>query len=139
MARTRKVIIISLLGLIIILFFPTKIFAADLYVDSEIKLATLATGVIDPDDFKPSDIDNNEIEPIINQARIIIQVIRVIGVVVAVVTLMVIGIKYMTGSVSEKAEYKKTMIPYLIGAFIFFALSQLIPILIEIASGLETT
>ena len=136
MARTRKVIIISLLVLIVILFFPTKIFAADLYVDSEIKLAT---GVIDPDDFKPSDIDNNEIEPIINQARVIIQVIRIIGVVVAVVTLMVIGIKYMTGSVSEKAEYKKTMIPYLIGAFIFFALSQLIPIIIEIASGLETT
>ena len=136
MARTRKVIIISLLVLIIILFFPTKIFATDLYVDSEIKLAT---GVIDPDNFRPSDIDNNEIEPIINQARIIIQVIRVIGVVVAVVTLMVIGIKYMTGSVSEKAEYKKTMIPYLIGAFIFFALSQLIPIIIEFASGLETT
>ena len=34
---------------------------------------------------------------------------------------MVIGIKYMMGSAEEKAEYKKTMIPYLIGAVLLFA------------------
>lgn len=135
MSKTIKVLIISLLVLITTLLFPGRILASDLYIQEEIQLAT---GIIDPDDFKPGDIDNNEIKPVIDQARIIVQVIRVIGVVVAVVSLMILGIKYMVGSVSEKAEYKKTMIPYLIGVFIFFALSQIIPIIIEIASGLET-
>ena len=39
----------------------------------------------------------------------------------AVGILMVLGIKYMMGSAEEKAEYKKTMIPYLIGAVLLFA------------------
>ena len=136
MARTRKVIIISLLVLIIILFFPTKIFATDLYVDSEIKLAT---GVIDPDDFDPdkNKPTQSEIAPIMNKANVIIGAIRTIGVVVTFVTLMVLGIKYMTGSVSEKAEYKKTMLPYLIGAFVFFALTQIIAVITEVVSEVD--
>lgn len=131
MARTRKVIIISLLVLIIILFFPTKIFAADLYVDSEIQLAT---GVIDPDDFEPSKPNQSDIDPIMTKANVLIGAIRTIGVVVTFVTLMVLGIRYMTGSVSEKAEYKKTMLPYLIGAFVFFALTQIIAVITEVVS-----
>lgn len=133
MARTRKVIIISLLVLIIILFFPTKIFATGLYVDSEIKLAT---GVIDPDDFDPdkNKPTQSEIAPIMNKANVIIGTIRVIGIVVSFVTLMVLGIKYMTGSVSEKAEYKKTMIPYIIGAFMVLALTQFVALIAEMVA-----
>lgn len=133
MARTRKVIIISLLVLIIILFFPTKIFATGLYVDSEIKLAT---GVIDPDDFDPdkNKPTQSEIAPIMNKANVIIGTIRVIGIVVSFVTLMVLGIKYMTGSVSEKAEYKKTMIPYIIGAFMVLALTQFLALIAEMVA-----
>ena len=133
MARTRKVIIISLLLLIIILFFPTKIFATGLYVDSEIKLAT---GVIDPDDFDPdkNKPTQSEIAPIMNKANVIIGTIRVIGIVVSFVTLMVLGIKYMTGSVSEKAEYKKTMIPYIIGAFMVLALTQFLALIAEMVA-----
>lgn len=40
--------------------------------------------------------------------------IRIIGTFIAVGALMIIGIKYITGSVEEKANYKKTMIPYII-------------------------
>ena len=51
----------------------------------------------------------------------ILGIIRVVGTIIAVGVLMVIGIKYMMGSAEEKAEYKKTMLPYLIGAIILFA------------------
>ena len=34
---------------------------------------------------------------------------------------MVLGVRYMMGSAEEKAEYKKVMIPYLIGAVLLFA------------------
>lgn len=34
---------------------------------------------------------------------------------------MIIGIKYMLGSTEQRAEYKRTMLPYLIGAIMLFA------------------
>ena len=39
--------------------------------------------------------------------------------------LVVIGIKYMMGSAEEKAEYKKTLMPYIIGAALVFAASAI--------------
>jgi len=51
----------------------------------------------------------------------VIGVIQVVGILLSVGVLMVLGIKYMMGSAEEKAEYKKTFVPYLIGAIILFA------------------
>ncbi len=48
------------------------------------------------------------------------------GIVVAVIVLLVLGIKYMMGSASEKAEYKKTMIPYLVGAILILGASTIV-------------
>lgn len=39
-----------------------------------------------------------------------------VGIGVAVIILVVLGIKYMVGSSEERAEYKKTFIPYIVGA-----------------------
>ena len=52
-------------------------------------------------------------------------ILRAIGTVLLVVVLMVLGIKYMMGSAEEKAEYKKTMIPYLVGAILVFGATQI--------------
>ena len=59
-----------------------------------------------------------------------------IGAFIAVGVLMVIGIKYMTGSLEEKATYKKSMIPYIIGCFLLFGASILAPKIGELVSGL---
>lgn len=48
-------------------------------------------------------------------------IIQVVGIITSVIVLMVLGIKYMMGSAEEKAEYKKTFIPYIVGAIILFA------------------
>ena len=50
----------------------------------------------------------------------VLGIIRTIGTVTSVVMLIVIGIKFMLGSVEEKAEYKQSMKPYLIGALLLF-------------------
>lgn len=63
----------------------------------------------------------------------IVRVITTIGVVVSVIILIVLGIKYMMGSAEEKAEYKKTMIPYLIGAILLFAAVNLAGWIVGIA------
>ena len=63
----------------------------------------------------------------------ILTYVTAIGIVVSVVTLIIIGIKYMLGSVEEKAGYKKSLMPYVIGAFLTFAASTLAQIIYEIA------
>lgn len=55
----------------------------------------------------------------------IIGVLQGIGIVLSVIVVIVLGIKYMMGSVEEKAEYKKTMMPYLVGAALIFAASTI--------------
>lgn len=63
-----------------------------------------------------------ETEEIQNLGNRIIGMLQTVGVVLSVVILVVLGIKYMMGSAEEKADYKKTMIPYVVGAaFIFLA------------------
>lgn len=74
----------------------------------------LAEGPIDFKSVKSSDDFNSVGETIIGA-------LKGIGTIVAVAILIVIGIKYMMGSAEEKAEYKKVMIPYLIGAVLIFA------------------
>lgn len=56
-----------------------------------------------------------------NKAGIILGYINLIGVIVSVITITIIGIKYLLGSVEERAEYKKTAMYYLIGAFLVFS------------------
>lgn len=53
----------------------------------------------------------------------IFSAIRTAGVVLSVVMLAVLGVKYMMGSAEEKSEYKKSMMPYLIGALLIFGAS----------------
>lgn len=67
----------------------------------------------------------------------IIGIITTVGVVVAVVILLVLGIKYMMGSASEKAEYKKTMIPYLVGAVLIFGASAITKVVVALGSGIQ--
>ena len=63
-------------------------------------------------------------------------ILRAIGTVLLVVVLMVLGIKYMMGSAEEKAEYKKTMIPYVIGAVVLFGASALAGAIVQLAQGI---
>ena len=56
-----------------------------------------------------------------------------IGMAVSVIVLLVLGIKYMMGSAEEKAEYKKTMIPYLVGAVLVFGASAIAQVVYSIA------
>lgn len=61
----------------------------------------------------------------------VIGIIQVIGNVLAVGMLIVLGIKYMLGSAEDKAEYKKSMIPYLVGAVLIFAGANLANVIYE--------
>ena len=66
----------------------------------------------------------------------IIGPIQLIGSVVSVIAIIIIGIRYMLGSVEEKAQYKETMTPYLIGAVLVFGITNVLAIVSELAKSI---
>ena len=96
-----------------------------------------ASGMLeDLNSFKPNGPDKDDVNIISTKAGGIYQTLIVIGVVVGAITILVIGIKYMVGSVEQKAEYKKTLVPYAIGAMMVFAISNFLNIFYQIATSI---
>ena len=88
----------------------------------------------DPTYFTP--IPGNS-EKLTSIGKTILAVINVVGVVVAVVALGIIGLRYMFGSVEERANYKETMIPYIIGLVMLGGITTIVNIIYNIASKIE--
>ena len=78
--------------------------------------------------------DTSSITSLGNQA---VQIISTVGSVAAVIVLIVLGIKYMMGSTEEKAEYKKTLMPYVIGAVLIFAASVIAGAIYGFANNIQ--
>lgn len=98
------------------------------------QVAALTNPFDDPTVYKPGGLDNaDKVKSIGNK---IIGIVQFIGTFASVITLIVMGIKYMLGSVEEKAEYKKTMMPYVIGAIMVFAITNLLAIISSVTDGL---
>ena len=86
----------------------------------------LAVGVVGAPD--PGNLTGGNVSGmtgLTNVGNQIITILTTIGVIASVIVLIVLGIKYMMGSAEEKAEYKKTMMPYIIGAALVFAASAI--------------
>lgn len=91
----------------------------------------LATGgFIDPGSLTGSEPSGSDIQDVGNT---IIGIIQAVGSIVAVVVLLILGIKYMMGSAEEKAEYKKTLLPYFIGAIFVFGAGAITTIIFNMA------
>ena len=98
-----------------------------------ISFVTLSFAASTPIDMTPE----GESGEVLNVGKRIMGVIQTVGVVIAVVVLMVLGIKYMMGSAEEKAEYKKTFIPYIIGAILVFAASTIANVVYNFATTIQ--
>lgn len=68
----------------------------------------------------------------------IVTIISTVGSIASVIVLVILGLKYMIGSAEEKAEYKKTLMPYIIGACLVFAASAIAGIIFGFAETLGT-
>lgn len=94
------------------------------------------TGNINTNKFKPSGLTEDDYGEAFNIASTIVGTLTTVGVIVAVVGIIILGLKYMMGSVEQKAEYKKTMIPYLVGCIFIFCISTIVSIIYKLASQL---
>lgn len=89
------------------------------------------TTTIDPNKFTPNISDSNpgDATRIVGN---ILGAINVIGSVIAVVCILIVGMKYMVASVEQKAEYKKMLWPMLVGAMLIFGIILILNILYNI-------
>lgn len=68
---------------------------------------------------------------------VILGTIQVIAVAIAVIMLVVIGVRYITASPTEKADVKKTMLIYVAGALLLFAGSGLLGLIQSLADDIN--
>ena len=102
MRKTSKIFVIILITFLIVCMF-NEVFA------------------LDPNTYLPSDPTNTDAQKVTEKVSVILGAIRNISAIVAVISLMVIGLKYMFGSIEEKANYKATALPYVVGIILVVA------------------
>ena len=109
----------------------TKIISIALIVISIICVTNPVMATINPEDYNPGQVTIGG--TFIQRAGVILGGIKYIGIALAVLGLVIIGLKYLFSSVEGKAEYKKTMVPYLIGCFMLVGVSLIIQVIETIA------
>ena len=95
-------------------------------------------------DFNPGDIINKvgteanttnvDTTSLNAKAGKILAYIRNIAVIAGVIVITILGVKYMTGSLEEKAEYKKSFIPLIVGIIVIMAATAIATTIFSIAS-----
>ena len=97
MKKTLRVISVLLL-VILLITISTNVFAAELTPSS------VGSKITYGDDGGLAD-----------RAGKIMGMIRNVSVIASIIIIMILGVKYMLGSVEEKADYKKSFIPLIVG------------------------
>ncbi len=113
--------------IIILMSFAQAFVSLEVNADDQRKKTDTGTGwtkekdydyTINPDEYNLNDggeLTDYDRDIIKSKAGKVLGHIRNIGIIVAVISIMIIGVKYIIGSVEEKASYKKTLLPYVIG------------------------
>lgn len=88
----------------------------------------------DPGAYNPGTVRRRDAEPVFAMGEKIFGALRNIAALIAVVTIGIIGLRYMFGSVDSKAEYKATMMPWVIGVLMVVLVTTLLDVIQNLAS-----
>ena len=134
--KIKKFIILFIIFTIFNIFYINQSFARQVQGTTSAE-SSGGGGVttINPSDYKPAEL--TEDSTVTAMGNRVIGAVQAVGSIASVVMLVVIGIKYMVGSVEEKAEYKNTMIYYIVGAILVFAISNISAIIYNWASTIN--
>lgn len=92
---------------------------------------------INPGDYAPS--SSTQVQGAEKLKAIGIKMLKIlnsIATVLSVIIFSVLGVKYMLGSVEEKADYKKNLVPYVIGAILVFGITRIVSIISTFAKNI---
>lgn len=126
MKRLKKVVNIIFIILSILMMFS---FIIPKFVYAE----------IDPSQYNPTQKEGNEITTeIIPVTNKIYSILFVLGIVVAVIGLMIIGLSFIVGGVEGQVEAKKKLVPVAIGCLMIGAIAAIVSILLNIGQNINT-
>ncbi len=91
------------------------------------------------DDFISKGQSGGEMLPIQDMSNLIYNILLIIGVVIAVIVGLIIGIKFMTGSVEEKAKVKEAFVAYIAGCVVVFGAFTIWKVVVEIIQSTPVT
>ena len=82
------------------------------------------------EDLSGTSVSNTEAK---NMGNKTITFVSTVGSIISIIVLVALGIKYMMGSAEEKAEYKSSLMPYVIGATLVFAASTIAGVIYQVS------
>ena len=88
-----------------------------------------ATGFIEAGEQEDNPLKLNELKGV---SDTVYNILLVVGIIAAVITGLILAIKIMAGSVTEKAEYKQMLIPYIVGCVVVFGAFTIWKIVVEL-------
>lgn len=80
-----------------------------------------------------ANVANPDVDALTEKAGNILAYIRNIAAIAGVLLVAFLGIKYMMGSLEEKAEYKKSFIPLIVGTIVVVAATAIATTIFQIA------
>lgn len=96
-------------------------------------MSLAAISGVNPNDQFTTKTDTQAATAVTNFGNNMLGMVSVAASIIAVIILIVLGVKYMMGSAEEKAEYKKTLLPYVIGAVFVFGAGLISSVLFGMA------
>ncbi len=139
----KKILRIVILLMILLLVLTNNSYSTTEYIiDDTVEIAAIPTeqgssgGLIDVNAvLNEVQVESSETY-LKNRAKTITTVIRNIGIVVSVISLMIIGIKFMVSSAEERAGYMKALPGYLLGVFMVAAMTMIPSLIYDIINEL---
>ena len=127
-----------LVAMICIIAFSSvnNVWAAKPVTDAHTGTPSSGGGTMTLDEVSPNDTIKDNAKDTTGTAKAaqrilqaVLTITQVIGVGVAVIMLIVLAIKYISAAPSDKAEIKKHMVVYVVGAVVLFAASGILEII----------
>jgi len=122
MVKISKIILITLL-IVICLLSSSNVYA-------------LTDDQIEKFNPKKDPIKDGDWDTFRGKAGIVLGFIRNIGAIVSVLGIAVLGLRYMWGSLEQKANYKETMFPFIIGIAMTVGATVIITIVQKVAENI---
>lgn len=118
MKKSVKIFSVLLMAILLVSFMASNVFAnSDAIlqnIDAKVKDTTVDTGTF------------------VTQFARIIVFLRNISIIAAVIIIIVLGIKYMMGSLEQKAEYQKSFVPLIVGVILVVSATSIASFLFKI-------
>lgn len=84
---------------------------------------------VSPDDITVGNVSGTD--GILNVAGKLLGLLQWIAIIGGVIIIAVLGVKYMMGSLEEKADYKKSMIPLIVGIVVVMGATSIANLLVN--------